>query len=362
MQRMAARLRLRTVIRIATPLLLIFVLGGCLIPPTPETTQAKDIFSLYTIVFVMGAIVFFGVEGMIIWSVIRYRRRDDRLPDQLHGNTLIEIVWTVIPTVIVLALFVISTITLTTIDAKSSNPAVTIEVDAFQWQWTFHYLDNDNDPTNDYSVTGTAANPPVMGLPTGQPIKLILHSQDVIHSFYVPHFLIKRDVIPFPAGQPDNTLEFTITDAGTYAGQCAEFCGDLHSRMTFSVMAMAPADYATWLTNAKAGNTPAPSASGGASASPGASVTTLNITAEQIAFDTKTLEAPAGQPFVIHFVNKDAMQHNVAIYDAAGKALFTGQIIGQGTVDYQVPALAAGDYHFQCDVHPTIMFGTLTAK
>jgi cytochrome c oxidase subunit 2 len=362
MQRLAARLRLRTVLRVAIPLLLIVLLGGCLIPPTPETTQAKDIFSLYTIVFVMGAIVFFAVEGMIVWSIIRYRRRDDRLPDQLHGNTLIEIVWTVIPTVIVLALFVISTITLTTIDAKASNPAVTIEVDAFQWQWTFHYLDKDGDPSNDYTVTGTAANPPVMGLPTGQPVKLILHSQDVIHSFYVPHFLIKRDVIPFPNRQDDNTLEFTITSEGTYAGQCAEFCGDLHSKMTFSVLAMKPADYQKWLADAKAGNTPAPSASPGPNQSPAANGTTIDITADQIAFDKKTLEAPAGQPFVIHFVNKDSVRHNVAIYDASGKALFTGEIIGQGTVDYRVPALAAGDYHFQCDVHPTIMFGTLTAK
>jgi cytochrome c oxidase subunit 2 len=357
MQRLAARLRLRTVIRVVIPLALIVLLGGCLIPPKPETTQAKDIFSLYTIVFGMGAFVFFLVEGLIVWSIIRYRRRDDRLPDQLHGNTLLEIVWTAIPTVIVLVLFAISTVTLTTIDAKSSNPAVTIEVNAFQWQWQFHYLDNDNNPGNDYTVTGTAANPPVMGLPIGQPIKLILHSADVIHSFYVPHFLIKRDVIPFPAGEKDNTLEFTITDAGTYAGQCAEFCGDLHSKMTFSVLAMTPADYQTWLANAKAGTTPAPSAS-----PPPANATTIDLTASQIAFDKTTLQVPAGQPFVIHFVNEDSVQHNVAIYDASGTALFTGKIIGQGSIDYEVPALAAGDYHFQCDVHPTIMFGTLTAK
>jgi len=343
-------------LRIATPLLLIVALGGCLMPPSPETTQGKDIFSLYTIVFVMGAIVFVGVEAMIIYSIIRYRRRDDRLPDQLHGNTLIEIVWTAIPTLIVLALFVISTITLGTISAKATNPAVTIEVDAFQWQWTFHYLDGDNNPDNDYSVTGTAANPPVMGLPTGQPVRLILKSADVIHSFYVPHFLIKRDVLPLPAGQDPNELEFTITDAGTYAGQCAEFCGDLHSRMTFSIQAMAPEAYAKWLDEARAGNTPAPSAS----LAPDVSV--IDITADQIAFDKANLDVPAGKAFVIHFVNKDDVQHNVAIYGADGSALFTGKIIGKGETDYQVPALDAGSYHFQCDVHPQIMFGTVTAK
>lgn len=334
------------------------LLGGCFFPPTPATTQAKDVFTLYTIVFVMAAIVFFGVEGIIVWSIIRYRRRDDRLPDQLHGNTLVEIVWTAIPTVIVLILFVLSTLTLGTIEAKAAKPAVTIEVTGFQWQWTFHYLDNDNDPKNDYKVTGTAANPPVMGLPTGEPIRLILISSDVIHSFYVPHFLIKRDVIPFPSTIQPNELEFTVDDAGTYAGQCAEFCGDLHSKMTFSVLAMAPAQYEKWLADAKAGKTPAPSASLGPEA------TTVDLTASQIAFDKTTLEVPAGKPFIIHFDNKDTgIQHNVGIYDSSGKEVFTGDLIaGPAATDYQVPALPAGQYRFQCDVHPQQMTGTLTAK
>ena len=257
MQRWAARPGVRKAFRIAGPLLVMALLGGCLFPPTPETTQAKDVFTLYVVVFIMGAVVFFGVEGAIVYSIIRYRRRDDRLPDQLHGHTLIEILWTAIPTVIVMFLFVWSTITLGTTQAKS-DPAVTIEVTGFQWQWTFHYLDGDNDPKNDYSVTGTAANPPVMGLPTGEPIRLILKSSDVIHSFFVPHFLVKRDVIPFPNGINPNELEFTVSDPGTYGGQCAEFCGDLHSKMTFTVEAMAPAAFQTWLADAKAGKTPPP--------------------------------------------------------------------------------------------------------
>jgi cytochrome c oxidase subunit II len=355
MQHPAARLRLRSVIRIAIPLVILVALGGCLMPPTPETTQGKDIFGLYTVVFIMGAIVFFAVEAAIVWAVIRYRRRDDRLPDQLHGNTFIEILWTAIPTVIVLVLFAISLTTLNQIDAKST-PAVTIEVDAFQWQWSFHYLDGDSNPSNDYIVTGTDAAPPVMGLPTGEPVKLILKSEDVIHSFFVPHFLIKRDVIPFPPGEQPNTLEFTIVNAGTYAGQCAEFCGTGHSRMLFSIQAMAPAAYQTWLANAKAGMTPAPSAT------PAPNETVVDLTAHNIAFDKKTLEVPAGQPFVIHFVNNDTIQHEVAIYDSSGNAVFTGQTITQGTIDYQVPALPAGTYRFQCDIHPQVMFGTLTAK
>ncbi len=334
MRRLAARPRLRTLIRTAGPLLVMLLLGGCLFPPTPETTQAKDVFTLYVVVFIMGAVVFVGVEGAIVYSIIRYRRRDDRLPDQLHGLTLVEILWTAIPTVIVMFLFVWSTLTLTTIDAKS-DPAVTVEVTGFQWQWTFHYLDGDNDPKNDYSVTGTPANPPVMGLPIGEPIRLILKSSDVIHSFFVPHFLVKRDVIPFPNGINPNELEFTISDPGTYGGQCAEFCGDLHSKMTFTIQAMAPAD-------------------------PGTAV--INLTAQNVAFDTSNLQVPAGKPFVIHFDNKDSIAHNVGIYQG-GKEVFTGQIVtGPTTVDYQVPALSAGSYTFHCDVHPSQMTGTLVAK
>ena len=118
MRRLAARPRVRTLVRAAGVLLAMSLLGGCLLPPTPETTQAKDVFTLYVVVFIMAAVVFFGVEGSIVYSIFRYRRRDDRLPDQLHGHTLVEIIWTAIPTVIVVFLFVWSTSTLGTMQAN----------------------------------------------------------------------------------------------------------------------------------------------------------------------------------------------------------------------------------------------------
>lgn len=358
MRSLLARLRPRLILRAGMLLAVALLLGGCLIPPTPETTQAKDTYGLYLVVFIMGAIVFFLVEGMLVWSIIRYRRRDDRLPTQLHGNNLLEITWTVIPTIIVLVLFALSTVTLGAIQKQAANPAVTIDVTAFQWQWTFHYLDGDTNPANDYQVTGTPGQPPVMGVPVGEPIHLDLHSVDVIHSFYVPHFLIKKDVIPFPAGQPDNTLDFTITQAGTYAGQCAEFCGAGHATMTFSILAMSPADYQKWLADAKAGNTPAPSAS----VAPGQ--TEINLSAKQIQFSTNNIQVPANQPFVVHFDNQDqGIAHNFSIVDASGKVWFKGDIVtGPTKIDYSVPALPAGSYTFLCDVHPTVMVGTLVAK
>ena len=113
MPTMAARFRLRTALRVVVPLLVLAIAAGCgMIPPEPKTEAAKSVFTLYNIVLAMGAVVFLGVEGFIVYSMFRYRRRDDRLPPQTHGNTLVEIIWTAIPTVIVLILFVLSVITL----------------------------------------------------------------------------------------------------------------------------------------------------------------------------------------------------------------------------------------------------------
>lgn len=324
------------------------------IPPTPHTTQAKEVFWLYNVILVMGAIVFVAVEGFIVYSVVRYRRRDDRLPTQVHGNNLVEVIWTAIPTVIVLILFVLSTLTLNSI-SQAATPGVTIEVDGFQWQWTFHYLDSDNNPKNDVSITGTPANPPQMALPVGEPIRLILISKDVIHSFYVPAFLVKRDVVPLPEGKAPNELEFTVSDAGTYSGQCAEFCGDLHSRMTFSVKAMPRAAFDAWIAAIRSGATPAPSVPAGGEV--------LKLKAANTTFDAKALTATAGQPFTIDFTNNDAFAHNVAIYQG-DKNLFRGALLtGPGTTHYVVTALPPGQYTFICEVHPIpAMTGTLTVK
>ncbi len=356
MRRMAVPHSLRGVLRVGVPLLLMVLLGGCLIPPEPETKESQAVFTLYNVIFAMAVVVFLAVEGMIVWSIFRYRRKDDRLPHQLHGNTLVEIIWTVIPTVIVLTIFAGSMITLGTVEARSPHPAVTIEVDGFQWNWTFRYGTTDNDPSNDYSITGTPAKPAVMGLPVGEPVHLILKSNDVIHSFFVPHFLIKRDVVPFPDPNHHNELEFTVTNPGTYAGQCAEFCGTAHAQMVFQIQAMSRSDYDTWLKDQISG-----AAKPSATAAPNAQV--VKISADKLKFSTDRLEVPAGVPFVIEFENKEAVQHNIAITDEGGKELFRGDIIqGPQTVKYNVPALDAGEYTFLCDVHPTIMFGTVVAK
>ncbi|MFN2483594.1 MAG: cytochrome c oxidase subunit II [Candidatus Limnocylindria bacterium] len=392
----------RATIFVALLALLALVAGcGVLTPPEPATYQADAVNDLYLLIFGIAIVIFVVVEGLIVWSVVRYRRRDERLPSQFHGNTMLEIVWTAIPTVIVLVIFVLSLGALATVEQRTPDPPVTIVAEGFQWQWRFSYRDGDDDPENDPSTVGTEANPAVMGVPVGEPVLVILDSNDVVHSFFVPQFLIKRDVNPYPTGVPDNTLEFTVKEPGEYSGQCAEFCGFGHNAMRFVVRAMPRAEYDAWLAELEGGSGPAggesacapasaqPSAAasgaespvasgasavaspeGSGSAFPGASAgaspaapTTLTLSAQDIQFSTDQLCAPAGQPLTLTFENlDDGVDHNVSI-SREGRDVFTGEVFaGPGVREYSIPALQPGQYEFRCDVHPEAMRGTLTVQ
>jgi cytochrome c oxidase subunit 2 len=351
------------VIRLALLVVLAVLLAGCaqttsenpvpnFFPQVPVTQQGRLSVGLYDIVFWIAAAVFVLVEGLIFFAVFRYRRRrgDDGLPTQTHGNLAFELTWTAIPFLIVVVLFVMSLNVQDQVTAESSHPDLTVDVTGFQWQWTFDYK------AQGLSFTGTGSEGPVMVLPVGQVVHIREHSNDVIHSFYVPAFFFKKDVVP---GRT-NTFDITIDTPGTYAGQCAEFCGLGHAQMRFTVRAVTPAEFDAWVTEeqAKAKATPAPAPSG---------QTVIKLSAKDIAFSTSTLTAPANQPFTISFTNDDAVPHNVAIFqgsDATGTNVFRGTVFaGPGkTMDYQVKALPAGTYYFHCDVHPTTMYGTLTVK
>jgi cytochrome c oxidase, subunit II len=196
-----------------------------LFPVTPVDQGGQYTFDLYPVVFAIAIAVFILVEGLLLWIVFRYRRHatDTELPKQTHGNIALEIIWTLIPAVIVTALFIATVNTLNKVEALSPNPDVTIDVTGFQWQWTFEY------PDQHLKFTGTGRDGPVMALPVNETIHIRLHAADVIHSFYVPQFLYKKDVIP---GRT-NEFDVVVQQPGTYAGQCAEFCGIGHADMHF---------------------------------------------------------------------------------------------------------------------------------
>jgi cytochrome c oxidase subunit 2 len=246
-----------------------FVTG--LYPPQAVTSQGAAIRDLYTIVFLVAVAIFFVVEGLILWSVIRYRRKpgDDSLPAQTHGNNIAEAVWTIVPTLIVAFLFVISWQTLNVVDATSATPDTRINARAGQFQWSFDYIGDDGKIVFTQLIpTGPDGG---LNVPTGRTIRLFLTvaESDVIHAFYVPQFLFKRDVIP---GRT-NSFEFNVDEdqAGqTFRGQCAELCGSGHAIMIFDVHAMKAADFDAWLATKVAAAAPSPAAPSPA-ASPSAS-------------------------------------------------------------------------------------------
>jgi cytochrome c oxidase subunit 2 len=328
-------------------------------PPDPVTEQGRRIDDLYTIVFVIAAVIFFVVEGLILWSVIRYRRRpgDDELPPQTHGHNLAEILWTVIPTVIVIFLFFVSWQTLNSVEASSPQPDLRVRAVAGQFQWTFDYLADDG-KTVLFSQTAPTGPDGGIVLPAGKTTHLYLNSLDVIHAFYVPHFLFKRDVVPGITNEFDLTLEASAAGQ-TFRGQCAELCGVGHRIMTFDVHAMEPAAFQSWyegkLAQAKATPTPIPSGGGGP---------VLEIAAQNVKFDKPDLTAPGNAPFTIHFDNRDAgTPHDVDILDQAGAKVFDGEVFpGPAARDYGVGPLQPGSYKFECSVHPQLMFGTLTVQ
>jgi cytochrome c oxidase subunit II len=347
MQRTVAGVRLRKTLRVGAPLLIIGLLAGCLLPPDPATEVGQDVFNLYVLVLILAAIVFVGVEGFLLYAIFRYRRQpgDDVLPEQLHGNTLVEIIWTIIPTVIVFILFGLSMAALQDVEARSDDPGVRIQVDGFQWNWTFRYEDG---PV----VQGSGTEPPVLAVPVGEPVRLVLNSLDVNHSFYVPQFLIKRDLINLGDNGRDNELEFVITEPGTYAGQCAEFCGTAHADMVFTVDAMDRAAFDERMAALESGASPPPAAGGEDCG------TTIQLAAvESIRFDTEAIEAPAGEDFCIEFTNNDIAPHDVGIVETE----FNGDDVQPGeSITYVIPAMEAGDYTFYCTLHPTQMTGDLT--
>lgn len=318
-------------------------------PASGATIQGRDIRNLYDIILIPAVVIFFLVEGLLVWSLVRYRRRSQQLPTQTHGNMALEITWTVIPLMIVLGVFALSMQTLGRVDAKTSKPDVVVDVTGKQWFWDFSYA-------NEKVTVSGAGTVPTIDLPVGRTIRFRLHSDNVIHSFYIPQFLFKRDVIP----GLNNEFDITITQEGIYTGQCAEFCGFGHADMQFKIAGVSDAQFADWVKQqqAAANATPTPGASLGPNAK------TLEVSATTTtSFEQSTLSVPAGQPFAIHFTNKTAsVPHNVAIKDSSGKVLFKTKIITGVSDDTETaPALQPGSYTFFCEVHPN-MQGTLTVQ
>ena len=222
------------------------MLAGAGCAPTSVTEQGRAIYNTYNFFLYVAAVVFLVVAGLLVWSMIRYRRRGDELPPQVHGNNKLELTWTLIPLLLVIVLFVVTIQGQNRALEKSSRPALEVDVLAFQWSWRFAY------EGQGVEVVGSPGNIPELVVPVGQPVRIRLRSADVVHSFYVPRTLFKRQAIP------GRTTEFDLTfeKVGTFQGHCVQFCGLAHDDMLFRVRVVSPGEFQSWLAQASRSGSP----------------------------------------------------------------------------------------------------------
>jgi cytochrome c oxidase subunit 2 len=208
--------------------------------PTSDFADRLDV--LFRQIFWWAVGVFVIVEGILFYTIFRFRERpDDERPKPVHGHTLLELGWTLAPALILVAIAIPTIRTIFIVDNPPPEEAdVTIEVIGRQWWWEFRYPDQG-------IVTANEAHVPV-----GRTVHLRLRSADVVHSFWVPKLGGKRDMVP---GR-ENFIWFRPDSIGAFWGQCGEYCGTAHALMSLRFVVDSEADYAAWVANNQA---PAPS-------------------------------------------------------------------------------------------------------
>ena len=210
------------------------------------TSETGRVTSLWVGTWIAALAVGLIVWGLTIWVMVAYRRKktDVGLPPQLRYNVPIEMLYTIVPVFMVAVLFYYTARDESALLDVSQKPDVTINVVAKQWSWDFNYVEADvyesgvqNEPDR---ATGELLNQqPVLVLPVGKRVEFVLNARDVIHSFWVPAFLQKLDVIPGKT----NRFQVVPTQEGTFQGKCAELCGAYHSQMLFQVKVVPQAAY-----------------------------------------------------------------------------------------------------------------------
>jgi len=225
--------------------------------PQGITDQARSMHRLWIGSTLAALIVGIAVWLLMAYAAIRYRKRQGRdaeLPKQTAYNLPLEVVYTIIPFIIVSVLFFFTVSTQNKVMQRSDDPDVTIAVNAFKWNWQFVYPDTtDANGGTPVSTVGSSSEVPILVVPTGETIRFEVASADVIHSFWVPDFLFKLDVIPGNENGRDNVFQVTVREQGSYVGRCAELCGTYHAFMDFEVRSVSPADYDAYLRARESG-------------------------------------------------------------------------------------------------------------
>ncbi len=215
--------------------------------------EAHRMYDLWIASVIAALVVGFLVWGLIFWCVIRYRKRGDELPVQTRFNMPMEVLYTATPVLIVCVLFYYTAIVQTDVNKLSKNPDQVVEVVAYKWQWQFNYRDGQGAEAETVaSTTGSADVIPLLVVPVGKKILFEETSRDVIHSFWVPELLFKRDVFP---GSIRNKFEVTLDTTGRYVGRCAELCGTYHAFMQFELVVVSPEKFDQFLQAKQDGQT-----------------------------------------------------------------------------------------------------------
>jgi cytochrome c oxidase subunit 2 len=215
-----------------------FVLEAIYVLPEAASAEAVPIDALFQGHFILIAVLFAIVVGFMGYALYAFRRQegDDGDGEFIHGNNMLEVAWTVLPIGLVLYFGVWGWNALDTIMEPKANERI-VDVYGQQWNWSFHY--------DEY---GEFANSPDLVLELNQPVLLNMEARDVIHSFWVPEFRVKQDLLP----NRKTELRITPTIPGSYRVRCAEICGTLHSQMMADVLVLPPTEYAAWEEGIKA--------------------------------------------------------------------------------------------------------------
>jgi cytochrome c oxidase subunit 2 len=246
----------------------------------PLSDYAKIGDDIQTTTFYWALGVFVLVEGALLYAVFRFRGKpDDPEPRQVHGNTTIEIVWTVIPALILAAIAVPTVRGIFETNAAPKGDILNIEVVGHQWWWEFRYPD----------LKLTTANE--VHIPVGQTVLFRMSTADVVHSFWPPRFAGKRDVFP----NRQTRLWFRAEQAGEYPGQCAEFCGIQHGRMAFRVRAQTTEEFQAWVAHMQTLGPKRPAAAAPATDSIHTASAGANVQAAQEKQPKAGAQAPAGK-------------------------------------------------------------------
>lgn len=201
--------------------------------------MARSIADLYWVMFGAAVVVLAIVVGALVIAGIRFRERPGHQARQYHGHNLLELIWTIVPTLMVISFSVLSFQRLAIVNDADSGAAMTIKAEGKQWVWNFQYP---SDPGFKLENGEYLTSAEELHVPVGQKVKIELSSKDVIHAFYVPKLGGQKDAVP---GR-DTVTWIQADRPGTYSGQCIEFCGTGHADMLLTVVAQNPTDYAAW--------------------------------------------------------------------------------------------------------------------